>query len=557
MKAFSLKIKIALSSALIMLVGFVLVLLVTFNVAKKNISEAMIEQLINENSQIAAQAEILIEKGATVEELQAFVESTTAKNEYIAYAIVIDKTVTAIAHSDTQKIGKNYSDDTGYSVPAATKGEVMTSSFWADVQQAWTYDIMYPIYVNGELYGSMDVGIYNTKIDVVVDSMRAASIPMVAAICIISSVILVILINILFRVFAELIAFCKEVGSGNLTVRVRESLLKRTDEIGKIANSMENMKKNIHDLVLETNNNSQEITKITYSLNDKAEGTKDKAVYIAEKVGRAVQGTQSQSELTHTNANMIEEITQGMEEIAGNIMNVKEVASETADEAIKGDEKLTIVVNQMDVIESNVSATYQKIKELEGMSSNIGNVINLIADIASQTNLLSLNAAIEAARAGEQGKGFAVVADEVGKLADQSKDAAEEIGKIIDDISQSIVESVQLMDRGNDSVKEGMELAHQAKESFVDIKKKIEKVSDEMTNVAAITQEVTSGTVSLQDALEKISNIADEVNNNTQEVSEEAMAQNGMMGDVMDSVEVLNNVAGELSKILSSFSIGE
>lgn len=67
MKAFSLKIKIALSSALIMLVGFVLVLLVTFNVAKKNISEAMIEQLINENSQIAAQAEILIEKGATVE----------------------------------------------------------------------------------------------------------------------------------------------------------------------------------------------------------------------------------------------------------------------------------------------------------------------------------------------------------------------------------------------------------------------------------------------------------------------------------------------------------
>ena len=122
MKAFSLKIKIALSSGIIILVGFVLVLLVTFNVAKKNISEAMIEQLINENSQIAAQAEILIEKGATVEELQAFVESKTAKNEYIAYAIVIDKTVTAIAHSDTQKIGKNYSDDTGYSPRAACSG---------------------------------------------------------------------------------------------------------------------------------------------------------------------------------------------------------------------------------------------------------------------------------------------------------------------------------------------------------------------------------------------------------------------------------------------------
>lgn len=73
---------------------------------------------------------------------------------------MVDTTVTAIAHSDVEKIGKSYSDDIAYTVPAAQDGVVMTSKFWADVQNAWTYDIICPIYVNGVFFGSMDIGIF-------------------------------------------------------------------------------------------------------------------------------------------------------------------------------------------------------------------------------------------------------------------------------------------------------------------------------------------------------------------------------------------------------------
>lgn len=555
MKGISLKVKIVATSAIIVLIGFFILIGIVVNVAKKGLSEALLDQFVNENSQIAGQVEILLENGATIEELQAFVEEKTATNKYIAYAIVIDKTVTAIAHSDTQKIGKNYSDDTSYSVPAATEGKIKTSSFWADVQEAWTYDIMYPIYVNGELYGSMDIGIYNSQVDGVVENLTKVATPIAIAISLIACIVLSIIVSILFKTFKELIDFCDEVGKGNLTVRIRNNLLKRQDEMGKIAYSMEKMKNNLQELFIETSENSKEIIDISAALNIKAVDTKEKAVDIVNKAEIAIDGTKNQSELTHTNAQMIDEISNGMEEIARNIVDVKFVATEATDEAVKGDEKISVVVNQMHVIEKNVSSTYDKIKELKEMSGNIENVIQLIADIASQTNLLALNASIEAARAGEQGKGFAVVAGEVGKLAEQSKDAAEEISKIIENISQSIIESVQLMDKGNQSVNEGMNLAQQAKESFADIKEKIGKVSSEMTNVAAITQEVTSSTISLQDALGTISGIADEVNDNTREVADVAMTQNEMMREVLNNVDKLNMVAGHLRNSLSVFHI--
>ena len=557
MKNVSLKFKIALTSTITMLLSIAIIIVMLFKVAEGKISTAILEQLVNENSQIAKQAEILIEGGATVEELQAFVESKIAENSYIAYAIVIDNTVTAIAHSDAEKIGKNYSDDVGYSVPAATQGAIMTSSFWADVQQAWTYDIMYPIYVDGELYGSMDVGIYNTQIDNVIIGLQRAVVPMIIVSIIVAGIVLMFVFNILFKVFGELITFCNEIGAGKLNINIGGGLLQRSDEIGIIANSMENMKKNLREVIVKTSENSQELLEIASSLEMKAEDTKVKADGIAGKAEKAVSGTENQSSLTHMNTLMIAEISQGMEQIAGNIVNVKEITEQTVDEAVKGDEKLTVVVDQMDVIERNVFATYDKIKQLEEMSGNIEAVIQLIADIASQTNLLALNASIEAARAGEQGKGFAVVADEVGKLADQSKEAAEDIGKIIADISQCILESVQLMDKGNEFVKEGMELAHQAKESFVEIKGKVNQVSDDMANVVAITEEVTSGTISLQDSLVQISSIANEVNDSTQEVSAEAMTQIQMMGEVEDGIDTLNEVAGSLRDALNVFHIEE
>lgn len=557
MKNLSLKMKLTILAALLVIVGFVVVIAATLSVTKGQVSDSMISQFTKETNQIAGQAEVILENGGDTADLQKMVEAQASDNDYIAYAIVIDDTVTAIAHSDTEKIGKNYADDTEYTADAAQNGNVKTSSFWADVQQAWTYDVMVPIYVDGKLYGAMDVGIFNAEVDNVIASLQKTIIPIAIITVIIICFLVAFTLGMALKPIDKLVAICNKMGEGDFSVRSERKILSRGDEVGKIANAMDQMRKNLSALIATTAEHSNELLNISENLHSSAQHTQTKAADISEKSLVAVSGSEKQSELTKTNSEMTEEISKGMDDIAHNIMNVTEASSETSKEAEAGDHKLDVVVTQIGVIEGKVSATYQQIQELDRMSGDIQSVVKLIGDIASQTNLLALNASIEAARAGEHGKGFAVVADEVSNLADQSKEAADEISNIITGIQECIVQAVHLMQEGNDSVKTGMELASEAKNSFRGILERITKVSDEMMNVSAVTEEVNSGTASLIDAIESISTIADSVSDNTSDVSAAAKTQEEMMENVIDQVGVLTDLSKELKNAIGTFKISE
>lgn len=262
MKKNSLTLKLSVVSTILVSVGFIVLLLLSVNVTQKKVTEAMIEQLTAQNMQIAKQAEILIEKGASVEELQNFVEETATENSSIAYAIVIDKTVTAIAHSDTQKIGKNYSDDTGYTVPACTKGDIMTSQFWADVQNAWTYDIMCPIYVNGELYGSMDVGIYNSTVDVTINVVRKSVLIAMVVLLIVIIALFDIYVRMQLHDFTKLTQACDAMGEGDFTFDLDEKVKQRKDELGVVAKAIHNMKENLGKLIATTNEDARRLAEL-------------------------------------------------------------------------------------------------------------------------------------------------------------------------------------------------------------------------------------------------------------------------------------------------------
>lgn len=549
----SLKAKITMVAILLFIVSFGVMVFISLHFMEKLVAEKMVEQFVKEDTQLAKQLSIILEKGGDTEELQAFVEECAAENEHLAYVVAIDTTVTAVAHSDTQKIGKSYLDDTSYTVPAAQNGEVKTSQFWADVQNAWTYDIMYPVYVDDVLWGSMDVGIYNSTVDTIVDRLRTIAAAIAVIMLVLSGSLMVVYCNYQFRSIKEIVKICDTMGMGDFTAVIDGKMLSRGDEVGSMANAMQNMKMNLSRLIEATDNHAVKLMSISETLNSSVGDTQEKATDIVNISETAVVSTGEQSELARTNSQMTQEISKGMEDIAFNISNISAASVATAQEAKKGADKLNVVVAQMAKIEEKVADTFMQIQELSKMSNTIQNVVQLISEIASQTNLLALNASIEAARAGEQGRGFAVVAGEVGNLAEESRKATEEITNIIMDIQNCIERCVALMEEGNHSVEDGISLASETKESFAGIIEKISQVSEEMTSVSSVTEEVTSSTGSLYGAINTISTIADNVLENTVGVSNNAKVQEEMMDEMRQNVNSLSVISKELKDDLNVF----
>ena len=555
MRKLSMKTRIIVSTLVILWVGVFFLVGTSIRTMESRIKESMINQFVEEDKQIAAQAEIILNNGGGVEELQAFVEGLIQKNESIAYAVVIDTTVTAIAHSDVEKIGKNYSDDTGYTVPAATEGVVMTSEFWADVQQAWTYDVMYPIYQNGELVASMDIGIYDNTVSDVSASVKAKEIITAVILLFIVGILLVFALNREMKDFGKLAKVFDIMGEGDFTVEIDPKFTQRKDEVGVIAKSAENMKENLVRLIEKTNKEVKALSQMQRNLTERIDDTRDKSAFIVSITDNAVGHTEEQKTLSMDNMSRAKDISVGVNSVSDNIANISLATQETASAAEIGAGKLNNVVNQVQKIGENVHETRKQIGELESMSNEIESVIKMIADIASQTNLLSLNASIEAARAGEQGKGFAVVATEVGALAVQSRESAEQIAGMIREIQECIRACVDLMEEGVGSAQKGVDLAEDTKVSFEGITEKINEISGEIGNIASVMHDTSDGVDSLQAAIESIEEIAGEVSENTGNISDAVNEQSDMMHRVKEEISELAQISAELSEGLKVFRI--
>ena len=254
---------------------------------------------------------------------------------------------------------------------------------------------------------------------------------------------------------------------------------------------------------------------------DKMQRVATEASLIAEQVTSAAdelssqadqvsQGAEVQRDRTGQTATAMEEMNATVLEVAQNSASSASSAQQAKDQAQEG----AIIVRDATAAISEVHDLTVTLKESMGQLGNqttdIGQIMNVIEDIADQTNLLALNAAIEAARAGEAGRGFAVVADEVRKLAEKTMDATKEVGNAIQNIQEGAAANIRSVDTAATAVEKATELASQSGASLEQIVEFADETSGQVQSIATAAEEQSAASEEINQAVDDINMIASE-----------------------------------------------
>ena len=260
------------------------------------------------------------------------------------------------------------------------------------------------------------------------------------------------------------------------------------------------------------------------------------SVSLSSQVEQASRGATTQSDRTTETATAMEEMNATVLEVARNASSAAENTEMTTQKAREGADVVGRVVSAIGRVQEQAVALKADMTELGQRAEGIGTIIEVITDIADQTNLLALNAAIEAARAGEAGRGFAVVADEVRKLAEKTMTATTEVNQAIRAIQESSQNNIVSTDRAAEAVEESTDLVAQARQVLEEIVAVSNDSAGQVQSIAAASEEQSA-------TAEEINRATDEINIISRETSQS-------MANASTSVNELQSMADELDGLI-------
>ncbi|MDN5293051.1 MAG: methyl-accepting chemotaxis protein [Eubacteriales bacterium] len=269
-------------------------------------------------------------------------------------------------------------------------------------------------------------------------------------------------------------------------------------------------------------------------------------------IGQIKGAVEEQATEASTTNQVIKQMGHAIDEVANRAQEVANYTTQTAEAAGRGQEAIGEIVAEMERIKDSVFTTARSIQELGEQSKQIGQIIQVIDDIAEQTNLLALNAAIEAARAGEHGKGFAVVADEVRKLAERSSKATKEIAGLISAIQQGTENAVRAMEENTKEVEKGSLLAREAGEALRGIIQMIEQAADQIGGISAAVEEMAASSNEAVGAIENLSAYTEETNAGAEEM---AASSNEVVNYIQDVARLAQESSAAAERVAGSMQM--
>lgn len=445
------------------------------------------------------------------------------------YAFVLDASVVpgmAVIHPTAE--GKNLMDvKDKYGVPVARtlieKGNGVTRYWWQNAGEKEAREklvVVQPFEKWGWLVAT------SAYSDEFVSEVRALQVQIaIAAIAV--TLILVVTMMIATRRWIthplrRALAVTQRVADGDLTQHIQAE---SSDEVGELLRSVDGMSTHLRSMIGEIDAGIRGLAESAHKLS------------MASDAVAASSGTQSQSATLMASA--VEQMTASIQQVAEHAQSCRSLAENSGTVSDSGSEVINQAISSMAMIADTVNKSAEAVLHLGNESKEISQIVNVIREIADQTNLLALNAAIEAARAGEAGRGFAVVADEVRKLAERTSLSTTEITRMVDDIQTGAEKAVESMTRGEGQVQQGVSLAAEAGGRIADIKTGAIQVSDAV--------------IGISDALREQSAANREIARNVETIAEQAGHNHVQARSTSDAAREMEVLTTQIRASISRF----
>lgn len=366
------------------------------------------------------------------------------------------------------------------------------------------------------------------------------------------TVIIVVIVRSITRPLRRLMDATLKISEGDLRERV---VIGTNDELGQLAARFNQMVDSLAALITGVRQTVDQLAASSEELTASSQQTAEASEHISASIQQVAASTETQVQSMRQSEDSVGQFSSGVQQISVNAMKVSSAAMNSSELAQTGSESLEMAVRQMGKIHETIAQVSHVIQGLGNCSHEIGQIVEDITGIASQTNLLALNAAIEAARAGEQGRGFAVVADEVRKLAEQSSRSAAKITGLIATIQSETSQAIQSIAAGSQEVEKGMKVVVAAEESFGKIKNSVQEVTGQIQEVSAASQQMSVSTDQLLDSSKVIRELAVETASGAEGISAASEQQLAAMEEISTSAFALSNMAEELQEMVAKFQV--
>jgi Methyl-accepting chemotaxis protein len=345
-----------------------------------------------------------------------------------------------------------------------------------------------------------------------------------------------------------------EVENGNLTVRMN---MNRQDEIGRLAESFDRMTANIARLVARTNDTARVVAATSEQLLAVSSQTKEAAKEISVATEEIAQGAGDLSQQAEEGSTLSSDMNREMALFLERSSEMEQQARQVKTVSREGIGHMDMLVRKSKESEELTHLSLQRADKLRDNAAQIRKVLELLNDIAKQTNLLSLNAAIEASRAGVHGRGFAVVAQEVRQLADQSRKSLDLAAGIVGSVIEDVNVTARALHDTYPIHREQAEAAVRAETIFSQVDDKMNEFAEQLQATVQTVGQMQTSQHTLADMIMRVSATAQQSSAISEEVASSAQEQLGISSGLVDTSRKLGELSSELNAILASFRIAE